>query len=115
MPVPAAAYRKFVDAHGANIDVRRRDDTTSSQYGTGLSYSDLGERRILVAGFEESNQQVASGERQTERMTIYAHSETDLEVNDRMTIGSEEYEIVSQEELRKTSPAVTRYELDNEF
>lgn len=115
MPVPSAAYRKLIQVHGTNVDVDRRDDTTDSQYGNELTYSDLGQRYVLVAGFEESNQQVSAGERQAQRMTIYSHAETDLQVNDRVTIDNEVYEIIASEELPRADATITRYELDNDF
>lgn len=115
MPVPGPAYRRLINTNGTTVSVQRRDTSTSSQYGTGISYNDLGHRRVLVAGFQESHQQTTAGERQTQRMTIYAEADTDLQVNDRLTIGNETYEIVSAEELRRANASITRYELDNEF
>lgn len=114
MPVPGEAFFRFVQAHSEPLPVSRRDDTSSSSYGEGLPYSDVGTRDICMAGLEESVQPTPAGERQSQRVVAYTSSDIDLIVNDRIDYGSEVYEVLTKEgKPTETDPSIYRYELDN--
>lgn len=114
MPVPGEAFKRRVRMHSELLTVHRRDDTTSASYGESLSYTELGDRNICMAGLEESVQQTPSGERQAQRVAAYTTADVDLQPNDRIDYGSETYEVLTDEgKPTETDPAIYRYELDN--
>lgn len=114
MPLPIAAFERFVRTHSEPLAVDRRDATDDTNYGESLTYSDLGEREICIAGLEESVQPTPAGERQAQRVVAYTSPEIDLQLNDRISYGSETYEVLTKEGKPKESEtAIYRYELDN--
>lgn len=116
MPAPAAAFRRMVNLNAEDLSVSRRDDTTSSSYGEGLTYSSVGTRRVCIVSTQENEQQTIAGERQAERIVAYADPDVDVQVNDRIDAGSETYEVTAQTAMpRESDPIIYRYDLDDDF
>lgn len=114
MPPANAVLRRFVRQHSVPLSVDRRDSASSSSYGTGPSYSDLGTREIFVGGLNESMQPADAGENQSIRMVAYTTSDTDLQVNDRIDYNNRTLEVLSKEgKPNDLDVAIYRYELDD--
>lgn len=114
MPVPAPAFKRSIRMHSELLTVHRRDDTTSSNYGESITYTEVGQRDICMAGLEESMQPLPAGERQAQRVVAYTVAGVDLQENDRIDYGGTTYEVLTEEgKPTETDAAIYRYELDN--
>lgn len=115
MPFPAPAFRRAVRQQSESVTVHRRDDTTGSNYGEEITYSQLSNNRdVFFGGVEETQQPTSAGENQSKRLVAYTEDNIDLQVNDRVDYGGSKYEVLTKTgHPSESNPSIYRYELDD--
>jgi len=112
--LPVGPLKQAIRRRSQSVTVERRDSDDESDYGDGVSYTELPTPRDVYIGARTTERERnAGGERRVERLNAYTLPSTDLRLNDRVRYESAVYEVSAPPVERPADePVIVEYDLE---